>query len=145
MKISALKIVSFCMVLSFLWGCAKNDEIPSKTIQLEQIEEMFSAINKNTDWDMSGAMLWGYFFTHNELDKLEEVKEILVSEGYDFVSISVSEKENPNDPDIYWLHVEKPEVHTPISLDQRNNEFYIFSQKHGLDSYDGMDVGPIDK
>jgi hypothetical protein len=35
------------------------------------------------------------------------------------------------------------EVHNQVTLDRRNDEFYIFANEIGLDSYDGMDVGPI--
>src|SRR5262245_44562354 len=44
---------------------------------------------------------------------------------------------------ISFLHVEKTETHSPESLNARNMEFYEFAYKHSLDSYDGMDVGPI--
>jgi hypothetical protein len=44
---------------------------------------------------------------------------------------------------LWWLYVEKEEVHTPQSLDKRNDEFSLLADKLGLDSYDGMDVGPI--
>ena len=88
-------------------------------------------------------MLWGYFFTHQEPKLLEKARDELVSKGYRFVDIYLSDRENENDPDMYWLHVEKIEIHTPESLDKRNDEFYIFADRLGLDSYDGMDVGPV--
>lgn len=46
---------------------------------------------------------------------------------------------------MYWLHIEKVETHTTASLDQRNNEFYVFAHEFGIDSYDGMDVWPVGK
>lgn len=48
-------------------------------------------------------MLWGYFFTHNEPTKLEEAKEALILKGYTFVDIYLSDKEVPNEPDMFWL------------------------------------------
>jgi hypothetical protein len=36
------------------------------------------------------------------------------------------------------------ERHTPETLDERNQEFYRLASRFNLDSYDGMDVGPID-
>ncbi|WP_020405123.1 ribonuclease E inhibitor RraB [Hahella ganghwensis] len=118
-------------------------EIPGKVIYIDQLEDMFSRIRANTDWDMSGEMLWGYFFIHHEPAKLEAVKSVLESQGYRFVDIYLSEKEDPAEPDKYWLHVEKVEAHTPQSLDRRN-DLYKLAHEQGLDSYDGMDVGPIE-
>ena len=137
-----------------LIGCTSKEEpskdqnmtkaIPNKTITLNQLEEMFAEITESTDWDMTKPMLWGYFFTHHEPGKLESAKAILVERGYTFIDIDLSDKENPTDPDLWWLHVEKAEVHTPQSLDKRNNEFYLLADELGLDSYDGMDVGLIE-
>lgn len=118
-------------------------EVPGKNIYIDQLEEMFTNIRENTDWDTSGNMLWGYFFTHSEPTKLEEAKKALISKGYTFVDIYLSDKDGPNEPDMYWLHVERIETHTPQSLDQRNDELYIFAHEFGIDSYDGMDIGPV--
>ncbi len=120
-------------------------EIPGKNIHINQLEEMFSNIRENTDWNTSGNMLWGYFFTHNEPAKLEEAKEALISKGYTFVDIYLSDKEEPSEPDMFWLYVERIETHSPKSLDARNDELYIFAHEFGLDSYDGMDIGPVAK
>lgn len=120
-------------------------QIPGKSIYLDQLEEMFSSVESNTDWDTSGNMLWGYFFTHNEPTKLEKAKDVLASKGYSFVDIHLSDKDGSNESDIFWLHVEKIETHSPTSLDKINNELYIFANEFGLDSYDGMDIGPVNK
>ena len=120
-------------------------EIPGKVIQLEQLVEMFDNIKEKNHWNMSGNMVWGYFFTNNNPEKIEKAKNILVNKGYTFVDIFISKKDDPDEPDMFWLHVEKIETHTPKSLDQRNNELYIFAHEQGLTSYDGMDVGPVQK
>lgn len=120
-------------------------DVPGKKIYIEQLNEMFANIAENTDWDTSGDMLWGYFFTHNEPTKLEKAKDILLSKGYSFVDIYLSDKDEQDEPDVFWLHVEKVETHSPSSLDERNNELYIFANEFGLDSYDGMDIGPVGK
>jgi len=119
--------------------------IPGKNITIDQLEEMFANIRENTDWDISGDMLWGYFFTHNEPSKLEEAKNHLVAKGYRFVDIYLSDKEGPNDPDMFWLHIERVETHSPKTLDARNDELYLFAHEFGLDSYDGMDISPVGK
>ena len=121
------------------------NEIPGKKIAIEQLEEMFSNIKSTTDWDISGDMLWGYFFTNSDTAKLETVKELLVSQGYRYVDIHLADKNEPNGPDIFWLHVEKVETHSPKSLDETNNKFYLLAHEFNLDSYDGMDIGPVGK
>ncbi|WP_330959357.1 ribonuclease E inhibitor RraB [Photobacterium sp. 53610] len=139
----ALFILS-CSIDAFP-GVKASDDLPDKRIQLGQLEAMFSDISEKTDWDISGDMLWGYYFTHHEPSGLERAKDALAAKGYRFVGIYLSEKEEPSEPDLFWLHVEKVETHTPESLHQRNHEFYRFASELGLDSYDGMDVGPAGK
>ncbi|WP_321495051.1 ribonuclease E inhibitor RraB [uncultured Desulfobacter sp.] len=117
--------------------------IPNKSISLDQLNDMFEKISENTDWNMKEPKLWGYFFTNDDPSLLAKAKEILVSKGYRFVDLYMSEKQNEKDPDLWWLHVEKEEIHTPKSLDKRNDEFYIFAHQMKLKSYDGYDVGPI--
>ena len=119
--------------------------IPGKVITIEQLQDMFNNITKETKWNITGEMLWGYFFTHNEPILLEHVAELLEEKGYKKVDIYLSDKDDPNDTDKFWLHVEKVDSHTPETLNTRNDEFYIFANQHNIDSYDGMDVGPIQK
>lgn len=134
------------LLLVFVNAHAEGDhveQIPGKAITINQLEDMFHNINENAPWDMSKDMLWGYFFTHHEPELLDKSKLLLEKKGYTFVKIFISDKEDPNDPDKFWLHVEKKEVHTPESLDKRNDELYIFAHEQGIDTYDGMDVGPV--
>jgi len=142
MKITAILLSLIIIASPVVYG-AEMEEIPGKAITLEKLEEMFQNIENNDEWDMTNNMLWGYFFTHSEPSKLEEAASILFKKGYKVVDIYQSDKEEENEPDMYWLHVEKIETHTPDSLDKRNNEFYIFANDFGLESYDGMDVGPV--
>lgn len=121
------------------FGCDENQN----KITLENLEAMFQDVAENTDWNMKDPMLWGYFFTHHEPGLLETAKSELENKGYRFVGLFITEKEDENEPDLWWLHVEKEEVHTPMTLDRRNKEFYSLASKLGLQSYDGMDVGPI--
>jgi len=144
MKFIATLLVLIISLHSYA-GDKGMPDVPGKNIHIEQLEEMFSNISENTDWDVTEDMLWGYFFTHNEPSKLEEAKEILVSKNYRFVDIYLSDKEEPTEPDMFWLHVERIETHTPKSLDERNNELYIFAHEFGIDNYDGMDIGPVGK
>ena len=136
----------FSILISPIYAQEKSmNEIPGKAITLPALEEMFQNIQENTDWDTSKDMLWGYFFTHHEPSKLESAKEHLTEKGYDFVGIYIGDKDDASAPDVYWLHVEKIETHTPKTLDARNDELYIYANKVGIDSYDGMDIGPVGK
>lgn len=117
--------------------------IPNKTITLASLQELFANIAEDTDWDMSQPMLWGHFFSHSNAADLERVIPLLMEMGLDLVDIFMASKEAANDPDLFWLHMEEVRVHTPESLDLRNDEFYRFADREGLDAYDGMDVGPV--
>ena len=109
-------------------------------IPKSELIEMFEAIAEQTDWDMTTEMVWGYSFSDDDPEKLEACADRLAGKGYQFVEIS--EGDEPDDP--WTLLVEKIEVHSPDTLDQRNHELAAIAQEMGLSSYDGMDVGPID-
>jgi len=108
-------------------------------IPIEQLEQMFRGMREQARWDTSRDMLWGYFFMDPKKEKLESLGEHLAKSGYRFMSIYKS-----NNGRTYVLHVERVETHTPISLFDRNAELNDLASKFGVDSYDGMDVGPIE-
>ncbi len=142
MKVAIIILAIFFSCCAMANGKAIK-EIPGKVIQREQLVEMFDNINDNGQWNMSGDMLWGYFFTDHDPEKLEAAKILLANKGYRFVKIFISPKDDPEKPDLFGLHVEKIETHSPQSLDKRNDELYLFAHEQGLLSYDGMDVGPV--
>jgi hypothetical protein len=111
-------------------------------IEREALVEMFESIAERGAWDMSQPMLWGYFFTNHEPGALRAAVPILQSEDYEFVDVYRSEKDNPTDPDMWWLHVQRVEVHTVDTLFARNERLSEFASRQGIDSYDGMDVDP---
>lgn len=122
---------------------AMTTPVPNKMITLESLREMFANIAAETDWDMTRPMLWGHFFTHSAPEPLEAAIPRLMEMGLDPVDIFIADKDSEDEPDLYWLQVQEVRIHTPESLDRRNDEFYVFAQREGLDSYDGMDVGPV--
>src|SRR5262245_22939460 len=97
---------------------------------------MFSQMRAQTDWDVDGDMLWGYFFTDPDLSKLKQVASQLSTSGYSVVGT------HQTDDGTHVLHVEKVETHSPQSLHARNAQLYELADRFGLESYDGMDVGP---
>ena len=104
---------------------------------------MFNNIKEQGQWDIAKPLLWGYFFTDSNPEKLETLLPKLQNMGYKEVGIFQANKEDPKETDLFYLHVEKLEIHDSYSLDKRNDEFYNLSSKEGIDSYDGMDVGPV--
>jgi hypothetical protein len=111
-------------------------------IEREALAEMFESIAERGDWDMSKPMLWGYFFTNREPTALRAAIPDLQADDYEFVDLYLSDKENPSDDDLWWLHVQRVEVHTVDTLLARNEGLSEFAANHAIDSYDGMDVGP---
>jgi len=109
-------------------------------IKREVLYEMFANMRRETNWDVDGVLLWGYFFTALSPQKLEKAAEYLVQQGYDFVRIYKTD-----DGSVYVLHVERAEKHTPETLHIRNCEFEKLARDFGLESYDGMDVGQSGK
>jgi hypothetical protein len=123
-------------------SCNKTAE-PRSKISKAQLQDMFDDMSRNPKLDINKNLLWGYFFTAKSESELKAVVPLLEAKGYRYVDIYLSEKEDPKEPDLWLLHVEKIEVHTPDTLYERNQELYRFANEHNLDSYDGMDVGPV--
>ena len=141
------KLIIVLFLLSFNFSSEEKimDSIPNKNITIEQLDEMFNDISDHGQWDLSKPLLWGYFFADNDPNKLELVIPKILSMGYTVVDIFQAKKENENEADSFYLHVEKIEIHNSKSLDKTNDEFYIFANQNGLGSYDGMDVGPVEQ
>jgi len=135
-NISAKRLLLLAIILAFSSGTARAMCEGGEPIAKEQIEDMFSNIAVNTDWNMSNDMLWGYFFTDRNKSDLANAADMLERVGYELVSIR-----RVND---WQLHMERKETHTAESLFRRNKELYEFAAANNLDCYDGMDVGPID-
>jgi len=113
-------------------------------IALETIQDMFDNIRNNTEWNIDGPMLWGYFFTDESLEKLESIVPSLEAQGYRYVGVFEADIEDGEMP-YYFLHAEKEETHSVASLNERNQHLYALAELHNLASYDGMDVGPIEE
>jgi hypothetical protein len=109
-------------------------------IPKSELIEMFESIAQQTDWDMNEEMLWCYFFSDDDPEKLEACSDRLIEDGYHFVDLS--EGDESDDP--WTLQVAKIEVHTPDTLDLRNQQLEAIAKEMGLSAYEGMDVGPID-
>lgn len=135
-----------CLLLLVLLSCFTSPGVMAENqsaISKQALVDIFEGIEKNTTWDVSKPLLWGYYFTDASPEKLDAASPELEQQGYRVVGIFQADKEDPNEPDLWYLHVEKVEIHNVDSLDQRNHKLHRFANKHGLNSYDGMDAGPV--
>jgi hypothetical protein len=122
----------------------EKSDVPGKNINITHINMMFDNIKKNTNWDTSADLRWSYYFSHSDPSQLEKAQAKLVAKGYRFVDLNISEDDDEFAPiGSYYLQVDKIETHSPSSLDKRNDEFFSFANDLGLDSYGGMDAGPV--
>ena len=136
MRLFSKQLLAIGLVIAFAVSpaVAQGDErIPKKAIV-----ELFDQLRTSVPWYEEGPMLWGYYFTDKKKAKLSEAGEVLAEQGYHVVDIYRS-------GGIWWLQIEKVEFHTPDTLYERNAEFYDLAEEYGLLTYDGMDVGPLDK
>jgi hypothetical protein len=101
---------------------------------------MFCDMRVRLRWNVDGALLWGYFFTDPERRKLTPVADYLTRNGYREASIGRSADEHGR---TYSLRVERIEHHTPETLHERNQELADLAETFNLESYGGMDVGPV--
>jgi hypothetical protein len=107
-------------------------------IPLSQLEQMFENMRTEAGWDTDQELLWGYFFTDPKPESLRPLRMKLEAIGYRFVNLYPTD-----DRSTHFLHVERVEVHSPRSLARRNQELNALADKFGVESYDGMDVGPV--
>jgi hypothetical protein len=107
-------------------------------VSVDQIEQMFENMKNRSGWNATGDLLWGYFFTDRIPKKLEPLAAHLVELGYRFVSVYETD-----DRSTHFLHVERVEAHTPASLFKQTAVMNALASKFGVDSYDGMDAGPV--
>ncbi len=111
-------------------------------ITRDQIQEMFDGA-KDYPWDIHAQCVWGYFFADADQEKLIAAAPHLEEKGFAVVGLLTPSPED-DDQETILLHVERSEAHTVESLYELNAELYNFAETHGLQSYDGMDVGPCE-
>lgn len=113
--------------------------------QIEGIREIFAEAEQEEGWDLTGEMLYSYYFVDKSVEKLEKLGLFLEQEGYDFINVFELGDEETNEPTgEYLLHIDKTEVHTPESLAERNAEFQRLAEEYGIESYDGWEFGEED-
>jgi hypothetical protein len=106
-----------------------------------QLEEIFSGIKTQTNWDIKNDLLWGYFFTSPNKSELEKIGDELASDRYRFVEIRQLESDASQAEPEWLLHVERIETHSVDTLLTRNTQFEDLASRYEDVVYDGWDVG----
>ncbi|MCL1420723.1 ribonuclease E inhibitor RraB, partial [Enterobacter hormaechei] len=75
---------------------------------------LFANLRENTDWDITGPLLWGYFFVHSTAEPLQALAQHLQAQGYTFVELFEQDPEEGDAP-FHVLHVERVEIHDEAS------------------------------
>lgn len=88
--------------------------------------------------DTKKPLLYGYFFYDNDKVKLEKLKDDLIKDNYKLVRFEKGENQG------FILHVEKVEIHSRVSLLEREKKLDMLSKKFQVETYDGWDVGNAD-
>ena len=134
MKTTTLTLI---LIFNFFSSCQSQTQATQNTNDLEQINSIFDRIEVQ-GVDTKQNLLYGYFFFDKDKSKLEKLKAGLVAQSYRFVELV--KKENGE----YMLHVEKVEKHTRQSLQKREENLRILTEKHNVSSFDGFGVGNAD-
>jgi hypothetical protein len=109
-------------------------------ISQAQIDAMFANMRAHAPWNVDGPLLWSFFFLDTDKSKLQSAGADLAAQGYRLADISPTKT-----GDRFRLRVERVETLTPATLYSRDVELEALARKFGIQSYDGMDVGPAPK
>ena len=112
--------------------------------QLAGIREIYEIARTEDGWDVTGEMLYSFYFVDKSVEKLEKLGEYLAKQGYDYIDIfELGDDETGESTGEYLLHIDKVESHTPESLAERNVEFQKLADEYEIESYDGWEFGEV--
>jgi hypothetical protein len=110
--------------------------------QIAGIKEIFAEAEREEGWDLSGDMLYSYYFVDRSIEKLEKLGLYLEEQGFDFINVfELGDEETGESTGEYLLHIDRTEKHTPESLAERNTEFQRLAAEYEIESYDGWEFG----
>ena len=112
-------------------------------IDQETINRFFANIKSKGDFEIQNELTWGFFFVSINVDFILDVKNYLVNKGYQYVDLFEAEKEQEGDESEFFLHMQKIEIHTAETLNERNKLLYGIAEKFDVE-YDGFDLGRIE-
>lgn len=136
-SITKAVLIPFLLCISSLASSAECEGFNTE-ISLTQIESIFQQMETQSKWNTKAELLWGYFFFDSDREKLNKLSSQLAGGGYREVDLFFNGHS-------YVLHIERPEIHTPQSLAERNTYFAALAHKSCIKTYDGFDVGPYAK
>ncbi len=117
-----------------------------KEEQIKEIKEIFSEAESEQGWNVTGEMLYSFYFVDESVEKLEKLGEHLEKEGFTFVNIyELGDEENNAPTGEYLLHLDRVENHTPESLAERNLDFEKLAKEFEIETYDGWEFGEDDE
>ena len=112
--------------------------------QLDGIRELFETARTEDDWDVSGEMLYSFYFVDRSVEKLQKLGEHLESQELDFIDIfEIGDEETKEPTGDYLLHIDQITTHTPESLAEANVEFQKLAEEYEIESYDGWEFGEV--
>ena len=101
---------------------------------IDNLYAVFESMLKE-GWDTGSAMKWGYLFYEESKGKLVELFNEIEDRGYTLESI-----EKTDDGKEWKLFMTKVEIHTPESLNSRNEAMNRLAEHFDVQEYDGWDV-----
>ncbi|WP_133406000.1 ribonuclease E inhibitor RraB [Parashewanella tropica] len=119
-------------------------EISKETLEAFFVETREFTQQAEANFDIDEVCRWSYFFGDTSEQKLTKLGSYLESEGYEPIGFLEAGEEDEN-PDLIFLRVDMEEKHTVDSLYQRNQTFFALVKEYEVESYEGMDVGPVDE
>lgn len=142
--------VALCLLAAatLLVGCGGGDRgkgssgAPDDATSEGQLRELLTQIAAESDWDLSGDLVWGYYFFNREKSPLEILGNRLAGEGYRVVNIFENKDDNKSVE--YGLHLERVEHHNLESITKRSEEMRRLATESGIDQFDGVDVAPVE-
>ena len=112
--------------------------------QLEGIRELFETARTEDGWDVTGEMLYSFYFVDRSVEKLQKLGENLETDNLDFIDIfEIGDEETKEPTGEYLLHIDQITSYTPESLAEMNVKFQKLAEEYDIDSYDGWEFGEV--
>lgn len=93
---------------------------------------------ENDGININGELKWGYFFFNKDKDKLFMAFEEIEERGY------ILESLHENNEGEWIMQLSKIEIHSPTSLNKRNEAMNKLAVYFDIDLYDGWDVEKVE-
>ena len=112
--------------------------------QLEGIRELFEIARQEDGWDVTGEMLYSFYFVDQSVEKLQKLGEHLEEQDLDFIDIfEIGDEETKEPTGEYLLHIDQITSYTPETLAEKNVAFQKLAEEYEIESYDGWEFGEV--